>query len=135
MITFVELREDVRFVDRGIKALVSVFKRQIFLINLITVRCLSLALELDKCLCFRLNLRHGMLRIGLPDWQEIVGIDDHASLLHDAVRALSTRLVDIPYHFLVDTLQRKIFGYSRTKYKESHLLRGWQHQHWHAPKR
>ena len=117
MITLVELREDVRFVDRGIKALVSVFKRQIFLINLITVRCLSLALELDKCLCFRLNLRHGMLRIGLPDWQEIVGIDDHASLLHDAVRALSTRLVDIPYHFLVDTLQRKIFGYSRTKYK------------------
>lgn len=125
----------MRFVDCGIKALVSVFERQIFLINLITVRCLPLALELDKCLRFRLNLRHGMLRIGLPDWQEIVSINDNASLLHDAVRALSTRLVDIPYHFFVDTLHRKIIGYSRTKYKESHLLRGWQYQHWHAPKR
>ena len=135
MITLVELREDVRFVDRGIKALVSVFERQIFLINLITVRCLSLALELDKCLRFRLNLRHGMLRIGLPDWQEIVGINDNASLLHDAIRALSTRLVDIPHHFLVDTLQKKIIGYSRTKYKKSHLPREWQHQHWHALKR
>ena len=114
----------MRLVDRGIEALVSVFERHILLVNLVAVRCLSLALELDKCLRFRLNLRHGMLRVGLPDWQEIVGINNDASLLHDAVRALSTRLVDIPDHFLVDTLQKKIIGYSCTQYKKSHLLRG-----------
>ena len=104
----------MRLVDRGIEALVSVFESHILLVNLVAVRCLSLALELDKCLRLRLNLGHGVLWVGLSDREEIVGIDDDASLLHDAVRALRAGLVDIPYHFLIDTLKEKIIGYSRT---------------------
>ena len=126
----------MRLVDRGIEALVSVFESHILLVNLVSVRCLSLALELDKCLRLRLNLGHGVLWVGLSDREEIVGIDDDASLLHDAVRALRAGLVDIPYHFLVNALQEKnnrlLTHLIRTVI---HLRRGWLHQHWHAPGR
>ena len=68
----------MRLVDRGIEALVSVFESHILLVNLVAVRCLPLALELDKCLRLRLNLGHGVLWVGLSDREEIVGIDDDA---------------------------------------------------------
>jgi len=69
-----------------------------------TTRAETLLFELDESLCLGLVPGGVMLRVGLPDRQEVVSIKDYASLLHNAVRALRARLVYIPDHFLINSI-------------------------------
>ena len=50
------------------------------------------------------NFGHGVLRIGVPDGQEVVVVEHLASLLHNSEGALSARPLHVPANLIVNSL-------------------------------
>ena len=74
-------------------------------INFLAVRISTFLAQFFHSSRIRINFRQIMLRVCVSDAIEIITVDDYATFLHNSERTLSTRLLHIPHHLVIDSLK------------------------------
>ena len=102
--TLVELAVDVWFVNRLI-LLAFLLKICIHLFNFLSIGYTALLSQLRHSSCIWHSCRRGVIGVSVSNWQEVIVIKNNSSFLHNSEGAKSARLLNIPHHFIVNTLQ------------------------------
>ena len=83
-------------------------KIRVHLFNLLLIILLALRFQLGHSSSIWLNRARRVVWIGLSHRQKVIIIKDDATLLHDSEGTQCTRLLDVPHHFLINTLSLKV---------------------------
>lgn len=83
------------------------FKCLIENIDFLSVRITAFLAEVLHIFSTWLDFRQMVLRIGIANAIEVIAVDNDSSFLHNAEGSLHSRLLHIPDHFVVNTLQIK----------------------------